>query len=246
MTGSKSTLAEHDRTDDLRRRLYRADATAVDLQHYLDVPVVPEAPASVDELVLAPAPPPRRRRVGPGAAVALVVACGIVVAALLQQPLADQRRWTAPLQPARTVLQDVGSGRILAVDPTQVTGPTPVPIDVDGTPVVGRRFDGVGDAVVALDLPVTSSGAGQAAVAVSSTRGTPIAWRALRVATRKDRSSYQQVIAMQTITSEANFATPMTFTFTGGAPTRIVLEAPEGLRWTLLITAIPEGVEVSR
>ena len=108
--------------------------------------------------------------------------------------------------------------------------------------MVGRRLDGRDLGALVLQVrrahAVVAVGDDErAVVALYSERISTIPWRALRVATRGDGSSYDQVVAAGRVTSRTDLATPNAFTYAGGPPTRIAIDAPVGLHWTLLVAA---------
>ncbi|WP_375390074.1 hypothetical protein [uncultured Amnibacterium sp.] len=240
-----TTAQEPAEEDTLRRRLYRADATEADVQRYRDLVgpdgAEPGAAARADES--APAPARSRHRLAAGITVAAVALSVVTATTLLQQPAAPPLRPTASAVPdARIVVQDIGDGQILRVDPAEAGGPAPISVWIDGTAAAAQRFDGTGDAVLLVDLPSASSHRQRAVLSLYSTAASTIEWRALRRATRPDRTLYEQIVARGTIEAHRDFATPSTFDYSGSAPARIALEAPAGVRWTLLITGIPSTI----
>ena len=225
--------------DDLRRRLYRAGATDADLQRYLDerrAVVPPEEPG--------PTPPLRRPRrwTAVVAAAGVVAICAAAIGVVLQQPV-PRPKPTAAARAPHVVMQDIGDGRLLPVDPDGLTGPTPTAASIDGTASTAQRFDGIGDQVVVAQLSGVESGTDRAVLAFTSAEPSTISWRALRLATRMDWSSYEEVVAMGRVLSDVESATPARFTYAGGPPMRIVVQAPAGLHWTLLVA--PENSAAS-
>jgi len=70
---------------------------------------------------------------------------------------------------------------------------------------------------------------------LSSTKASTIAWRALRLTTRTDWTSYEQVVAQGTVAGRPRVASPIDFHYVGAPPSRISIEAPYGVHWTVLI-----------
>jgi hypothetical protein len=213
MTGGTERERTEVALDDLRRRLYRADATEEDVRQYLAgrAAVVPaEAPPAAQER--------RRRRgtpVGVVAVVGALAACVAITAVLLPRP-------TSAPAPAAT----------RAAEPSRVSGPTLTAVPIDGTATAAERFEGVGDGVLSIHLPSAEFGTLRAAVLVYSSRTSTISWTAMR-----PPSEDASVIARARVTSHVDFASPKAFTYAGGPPTRITVEAPEGLHWTMLVAA---------
>jgi hypothetical protein len=210
------TAEERERTeaelDDLRRRLYRPDATDADLREYLAERAT-AAPADAP----APAPPRRHRRavLGVAAVAVALAACIAGTAVLLPRPANPSARPAAA-----------------SAEPSRVSGPTLTAVPIDGAATAAERFEGVGDGVLSIHLPGAEFGTMRAVVLVYSSRTSTISWTAVR-----PPSGDVSVVARARVTSHVDFATPHPFTYAGGPPTRITVAAPEGLHWTVLVAA---------
>jgi len=239
MTAPQQSPEDQARLDALRRRLYRPDATEADRQQYaaasaarvLEPESAPEAPGTTA------APPARRPRWGAVVvAVALAGLAGIAIGQRLAPPAVETARPTA----APVLQQDFEDGPRFAVDTKGVTGPTAVATNVHGTAVVGQQFEGHGPAVVPVELLPGSFDGGRAMVVLTAAQPAPTAWRALRLLTRNDFSSFPVVMAHGTADPGQIVATPSTFIYPGAAPARIAVEAPDSVRWTLVVAATPQ------
>lgn len=221
------------RLDDLRRRLYRADATDRDLQRYI------EERESALPLEPSPPPPPGRssrpsfRGIALGAAAVLVLVTAVVAGA---------RAGTQAAEPTRTprgttVQQNVGDGPVLTVN-GEVEGPSPVAVTIDGTAAVGQRFQGYGSVVVFLDPPTGSDAGGRALVGVTSTLPEGVAWRALLDFATGDGTTSPLVIAHGIAEDRSGAHAPTTFGYPTRPPTRIAIAAPAGVGWTLVVGVV--------
>jgi hypothetical protein len=218
------------RLDDLRRRLYRADVTDADVQQYLAQRGEPSDP----ETLLAPEPPPPPApRFGRPAKVAAIAhaACAAVLGVRRAQPAEEPR--PEPTQ----VLRDADGGPRFAIDLAGVSGPVTVRTSVRGTPVVGQQFEGHGSAVVPVDPSPGSFAGGRAMIVLTAAQSAPTEWRAVRLITRNDWTSYPVVLAHGSADPGMIVATPSTFVYPGAPPARIAVDVPEGIRWTLVVAA---------
>jgi len=238
MTASPQSPEEDARLDALRRALYRPDATEADRRRYQAEREAVLEPAPVLEAAAAPpAPPARRSRVGLAVlAVVLAALGGMVVGERLAQPAPHVAQPTA--EPV--LQQDFEDGPRFAVDTKGVSGPRAVATSVHGTPVIGQQFEGHGPAVVPVDLLPGSFDGGRAMVVLTSAQSAPTAWRALRLLTRNDFSSFPVVMAHGTADPGMLVATPSTFVYPGAPPARVAVEAPDDIRWTLVVAATPQ------
>ncbi|GAA4741999.1 hypothetical protein GCM10025783_11640 [Amnibacterium soli] len=238
MTAPQQSPEEVPRLDALRRALYRPDATDADRQRYAAEQQAVRPPDPEATTAAAPAAPvPRRWRLGLTVlAVVLAAAGGILVGQRFAQPLQQTARPTA----APVLQQDVQDGARYAVDTAGVSGPRSVATTVRGTAVIGQRFEGRGSAVVPVDLLPGTFDGGRAMVVLTAARSAPTEWRALRLLTRNDFSSFPVVMAHGTADPGTLVATPSTFVFPGAPPARIAVEAPDDVRWTLVVAASPQ------
>ena len=239
MTAPQQSPEEDARLDALRRALYRPDATDADRQRYraeqAAVLLEPEPTAQ------APEPPVERpaRRLRWGVmvvAVALAGLAGIAIGQRLAPPAVETARPTA----APVLQQDFEDGSRYEVDTKGVSGPRAVATTVRGTAVIGQRFEGHGPAVVPVDLLPGSFDGGRAMVVLTAAQPAPTAWRALRLLTRNDFSSFPMVMAHGTADPGQLVATPSSFIYPGAPPARIAVEAPDSVRWTLVVAATPQ------
>jgi hypothetical protein len=237
MTGSPESVDVQERLSELRRRLYRDGATEEDLRRYAeerDSLLGPQQAVSESADVAAA---PRRRRlllVGAAGAVVLAAIVGSVVTAGAMHPLAARPSPTAPAPVATGRPLDIGDGQTLVQDADVVTTPTSQLVSTDGA-VATRQYQGTGNAVVPLDISTASFESGRAVVVLSADQASPMAWRALRLVSRRDWTSYQQVVAQGTVASRAGFVSPVLFDYVGTPPSHVAIEAPHGLNWTLLV-----------
>lgn len=236
MTAPQQSPEEDARLDALRRRLYRADATDADRQRYAaerEAVVRSAATAGPAAAAVAAPPPPRSHAGLTVAAVVLAALAGMVVGEHLPQPLPHTARPAAD----RAAQQTFDAGPAFAVHTAGVSRPASVATSVRGTPVLGQRFVGHGPAVVPVALLPGSFDGGRATVVLTAAQPAPIAWRALRVLSLNDSSSFPVVMAQGFADPGSAVATPSMFVFSGAAPARIAVEAPDTVRWTLVVAA---------
>jgi hypothetical protein len=228
MTAPKQSDEAERRLDDLRRHLYRADATAADVERYLAErgDALEAEPEPADEPI---APPPgwsaKRTTV-----VALVAVAALVVGVQVARPAQE-----VPTPTRTQALQQVGMRQPAAVDMTDVSGPVEVGTTVRGTPVEGEQFEGTGPAVVPVERASDTFAGGRAMVVLTADKPVPLEWRALRIVTRNDRPSSSFVLAHGTADPGDIVATPSTFVYPGAPPARIAVEVPKGVRWSLIV-----------
>ena len=220
------------RLNDLRRRLYRADATEADRLRYeaaLQATRPPEAPL-LDAAQARLPRPGRRAAVG---LVVVLVTVGLVVAVRLGQPV------SLPPRPvvAEVLRQDRTAGRLLTAG---VSGPAAVAASIRGVAVTAQRFQGRGDAVVPFAAPAGASDGGRVLVVLASDGPATIGWRAVRLRTSVDWTSHPVAMARGSAEPGAVVATPITFVYSGSPPAQIAVDAPDGVGWTLLIAATGE------
>jgi hypothetical protein len=231
-----------ERLDALRRRLYRPGSSEADLRRYLD-----ERDAIARDEPVDDTPPralPQRRRLVMGASglgLALVVALTVAV-----DHGAPARVAAKPATPAATagppLTMDVGDGQTLTVPAGAVTTSTATPTSVRGTAVVGRLFEGSGNAVVSIDPPSDPLSGGSAVVLASSSSRIPVAWRVLSTL-RLGRAFSGPMVLARGISAEPSGApVPQTFRYQAESPpARIAVAAPHGTRWSLLIAVAGEA-----
>ena len=232
MTSPRKSSEEEARLDALRRRLYRADATEADRQRYEAeriATIEPEPLAAAEEQ-----PAARRPRRGAVVLAAVVAGgLGLTLGVVVAQPATER----AKPAPAKVLQQSISDAQRFTIDTAGVRGPTSVATAILGTALIGQRFEGHGPAVVPVDLLPGSFDGGRAMVVLTAAQPAPTAWRALRVVTRSDFSSFPVVMAHGTADPGTIVATPSTFVYPGAPPARIAVEAPDDVRWTLLVAA---------
>uniref|UniRef100_UPI0035C954D6 hypothetical protein n=1 Tax=uncultured Amnibacterium sp. TaxID=1631851 RepID=UPI0035C954D6 len=167
-------------------------------------------------------------------ALAAVAGVALLAGVRLGQPGSTPDATATATPRVQAVLQDVGDGRVLTVD-GRADGPTPVPVSIDGTAVVGQRFQGYGTAVVGFDPPDGSFEGGRVLVDVTSSAPTRVSWRALIMLTRMDWTSYPLVAARGIAQDHSGARAPTVFVYPSRPPTRIAVEAPPGVGWTLVV-----------
>jgi hypothetical protein len=217
------------RLDDLRRRLYRADATDDDLRRYLDERrAEPEAPPSPERTGTRRTP----RRLVLGVALAAVLAVGTAIA--VSGRVAGSLEEAAPSSSPLAARNGFGDGLARAVE-----GPTAVAVSIDGTAAVGQRYQGYGDATVAFTAPAGSGDGGRALVDVTSSEPSVVEWQArLRVAPGSG-STYAYVLANGSAQDRSGAHAPTTFTYASRPLTHLVVSAPSGVGWTLVVAVTP-------
>ena len=238
MTAPRHSPEEEAHFDALRRALYRPDAADADRQRYEAERASVLAPEPSEKAAAhAAAPPVRRSRTDLTVhAIELAAVVGMEDGQRIALPVAQTVQPTA--EPV--LQQDFEDGPKFAVNMKGVSGPRSVATAVRGTPVIGQQFEGHGSAVVPVDLLPGSFDGGRAMVVLTSAQSAPTAWRALRLLTRNDFSSFPVVLAHGTADPGMLVATPSTFVFPGAPPARIAVEAPDDIRWTLVVAATPQ------
>ena len=255
VTGIRESVEAQERLDELRRRLYRDGAGEEDLRRYAEVRdsilrlQQPRTEASGTSGTAgtpraADAPPSSRRprllRLAAFAVAPLVVVglgVGIAATASPIRPHAAITPITStpPAPVPTTPPQDIGDGQLLVQDAAVVTAPSTLSVSIDGSVANAQQFEGTGDAVVPLDVSAAGFSGGRGVVVLSSPAVAPIDWRALRVATRTDWTSYQEVLAQGTVLTGSPAPSPILFDYPADPPSHLAIQAPHGLRWTLLV-----------
>ena len=245
MTGIRESVEAQERLDELRRRLYRDGAGEEDLRRYAEVRdslLRLEHPGT--EASDAPTAAPIRRRprlrvVAFAVAPLLIVGVGVGIAATAS-PVRPHVAMTLAVTPAPDPIttvppQDIGDGQLLVQDANIVTAPSTLSVSIDGSVANAQQFEGTGSAVVPLDVSSAGFSGGRGVVVLSSSAVAPVDWRALRVATRTDWSSYQEVLAQGTVLTGSPTPSPVIFDYPADPPSHLAIQASHGLRWTLLV-----------
>jgi hypothetical protein len=249
VAGSKDSFEVQQRLDELRRSLYRDGATDEDLRRYAE-----ERTALLDD----PEPPteslsdrtPRRKHrllvAAAAGAVALFATIGIAVTARPVHPFAVPTP-TPHAAPVRTgTLQDIGDGQALLQEAKVITSPPIQVVIVGGTAATARQYLGIGDAVVALDLSTAPVDGNSGVVMLSSSKPSPIEWRALRLRTRRDWTPYEQVVARGTVIVRPGIQSRIDLHYVSPPPSRIAIRAPFGVRWTALVAFLSDSAPPPR
>ena len=228
-----------DRVDDLRRRLYRVDASEEDLQRYLAEQPVQPAVEPIEEVSGDGVKRFPRRRTGIALAVVMTAAAVLIVQGA-RSPTGSAGPTALPA--GQALLQSIGDGQVLDVAGGEVTDAVNVPAAVHGTAVAGQRFSGRGNALVAFHPPSGAFDGGTLMVAMTATGSAPVRWRALLVMTRNETTSYPLVLARGRVDRESGLGVPTTFIYPSRPPTRFAVAAAPDVRWTLVV-AVTNGVE---
>ncbi|TDS77239.1 hypothetical protein [Amnibacterium kyonggiense] len=219
--------------DALRRRLYRPGSTESDLRRYLAErsAIAPEpAPQSVPALPHAP-----RRRFVPVAALSAVVAVALAVSLSQLHALRAPARSAATASPVPVLVQDIGDGTTLTVPQRASIRTATTPIAIDGTAVVGQRFEGSGNAMLVVDPPRRAMHGGVATVLLTSIGPVPVSWRALSLVYLGQWTAVPVVLARGSSAEPPGVGAPRTFRYRDAPPTRIAVIAPAGVRWSVLV-----------
>lgn len=249
MIGTQESSAAQQRLEDLRRRLYRNGATEEDLRRYAEErAALLDAPLPAAERVASPTAHPTHGLLVAlfAAAVALLAAVGVSIAA---RP-APMTRAPTPAPSATPLvlgsIQDIGGGQTLLQQAGVVTSPPVQVVIVGGMAATAQQYLGVGGAVVALDLSSAPVDGTRAVVMLSSSRPAPIEWRALSLGTHRDWSSYEEIVARGTVVAWPGVQSRIDLHYVGPPPSRIAVEAPLGVHWTLLVAFLSDSAAPPR
>lgn len=239
MSGATRHAEAQERVDALRRRLYRSDATEEDLRRYL---AERDADSTVEPTTRQEAAAPRRRRLLlPALVLIALVASGTGLALTPQHPT------TPPTPSARAAAPDAAFASVVAVAGTLAADPASPAVrrhvsrrtTADGGTVLSQRFDGSGATVVPLDLTTAPFDGGRAVVMLTTSRRGPDGWRAVRVRTRRDWSSYAEVVARGPSTDDAGIPFATIAPYDGSPPGWIAVDAARDVRWRLEVMFLP-------
>lgn len=253
------------RLDDLRRRLYRDGATQDDLRRYLgergalaeaNVPdalphsapdALPDAllgarPEDLLEGVTDGRPVPRRRAALTAIAAAVAVAVVVTIAGVAATPHARSVVAATPAaSDGRSTAPSMAAGRDGSGTTVQngSTKPTRVAVSVDGVAATAWQIEGHGSVYVPVDRAGASFRGGRAVVVLSAPDTVPIAWRAVRLLTRSNRSSNEQVVARSAAANRSGVPKSTFIDYDGDPPSHVAVQAQSGRGWTLLVALIP-------
>lgn len=239
MTAPQRSSEDDARLDALRRRLYRPEATDADRQRYAAASAAAVLESEPDAATADRPPEEAARRPRWGAVVVAVALAGLAGVGIGQH-LAPRAAETARPSAAPVLRQDFEDAPTFAVHMRGVSGPVSVATSIRGTPVLGQQFEGRGRAVVPVDLLPGSFDGGRAMVVLTAAQPTPTAWEALGLVNGNDVSAFPVVMARGTADPGRIVATPSMFVYPGAAPGRIAVEAPDDVRWTLVVAATPQ------
>jgi hypothetical protein len=214
--------------DALRRRLYRADATPEDVQRYRD-----RLDSVRPPLPTAPPPARPRGRAAPLLALLLVpsAVAALVVGAQASRPEVLDPVVAAPAPlPARS--HDEFDDEMIATGRT-LAGPRDVAVTIAGTAVAGQRYRGTGGAVLPLAAPRGAFDGGRMLVDLTTSGPDRVGWRARAVDLAEPSSSV--LIASGAVRSPVGADPPMLLRYPAQPPTRLEIDAPAGVGWSVLI-----------
>jgi hypothetical protein len=245
VTGTQESFRAQQRLDDLRRCLYRDGATEEDLRRYAEERALLDAEQRGDldsnPSVAEPAGAAMQHHTHRllvalfAAAVVLLAGTGVSITARAVHPTARPTSATSATPPEQGSIEDIGGGQTLVQEAAVVASPPTEVVVVEGMAATAQQYQGTGDAVVALDLSAAPFGGSRGVVMLSSSTPSTIAWRALRLVTRRDWTTYEQIVDQGTVAAGRRVPSPIDFHYVGSPPSRIAIEAPFGVRWTLLV-----------
>ena len=230
---------ERARLDELRRGLYRPGATELDVQRYtaLSEEAEPDRPPA-----RAPLPARRRRPIVPVLTGLLVAALGVgavgIAAVRQSAPTAVPTASSVPSSDT-TALPD-GSGWRIRVDgdaraPAAAGGPgrpTPLILYIDGVATAGQVMYGKGRAVVPIDVTTAQAGDGKLLVWLYSPGSQALGWQAYR-SSRIDARPRRERLGSSAPRVRQVVPRPGAVAYRDDPPDSVVVDAPEGVPWTL-------------
>jgi hypothetical protein len=249
VTGTQESVRAQQRLEDLRRCLYRDGATEEDLRRYAE-----ERAALVDAQV------PVAGSSGAGmvhhthrllvalfaTAVALLACIGVSITARPAHPRTAPTSAASATAPTQGSIEDIGGGQALVQQAGVVTSPPTQVVIVGGTAATAQQYQGVGGAVVALDLSSAPFDGSRGVVMLSSTKASSIEWRALSLGTHRNWATYEEIVARGTVLARPGIQSRIDFQYLGPPPSRIAVEAPFGVHWTLLVAFLSGSGRTSR
>lgn len=211
------TDAELDR---LRRRLYRPGAEADDVRRYeaaRDAAVLP-VDALPTDLGVHRSP---LRFALIGAAVVLVLGAGAV--------LLRARPPDGALLPDRVpAVPGPVAPAVAAEDPT---------VTATRIPPATAVFHGRGAGTAWLDPGRLPARSGRLDLVLTLAETARVRWWVTRVEVGRQGESVVRLIAEQTWTQTSGVAVPVAFPYRGAPPTSVRMEVPDGVAWSLLVSA---------
>jgi hypothetical protein len=218
-------MDRQERLDELRRRLYRPDATEEDHRRY--------AAAAGPAVASASRP---RRQVLPALLVVgvLVVACVVAVVASRVAPALEKAPVAAP-----AVTTTAPSTNFDIVARGTVGLPESVPVDADGVAVTAQRFRGDGAAAVPLEVASAPKHTGRVVLVLSSADPGTISWRAVGLTGHAPAASSPE-LAHSAAKDRRGVPSSEWFAYTSGPPHWITVKAAAGASWTLTVAFLPK------
>ena len=247
---SKVADANGPTAEELRRRLYDADATEQDHARYRAAleaeaqpqPAPPSAEAPAGEPAAAPAVAPQHRRRVITILASVVGAAAIVGALVALQPRTDASPVDPPPSPstipvdeaARSeFLQDLGSGGAAGIAAFLVTHRAAPQLDrVSRLFLVERHGRGPGS--VSLEGVPKAADQGRATVFLVTQFAGPAGWSAYQAGLGSE--SRGVLDASRAGAQEGGVPTMATFSYAlGDRPVRLVVDVPAGVRWGIAV-----------
>jgi hypothetical protein len=235
--------------DELRRRIYRADATEDDRARYRDLVQRAEAtgrgatdadarPGSTDDHRAVPAAatgPRRRRGLLLAGAFALVALAGISVSLLPRgaaEPPSPSPQAIAVDGPTRSeFVQNLAGGGAAGIAAYLVTHRSPPELR-NASRFYTIERDGTGPRSFSLNGTPAETASGRATVFLVVEVQGRAAWTAYRVREQTDDPSPLQVVARRSGDQRSGVLSSATFRYaSGGRPVRLDVDVPAGVRW---------------
>lgn len=214
--------AEAARVDVLRRRLYRSGASDDDLRRYTEAQGAPTVGAQQP----APAAAPERR----ARPVAVALAAIALVAVLAGTGAALTVRFDRSAETARQAAARASAARADGILTSIRT--TALFEKHDSS---AQQFTGRGSAIVPLSTSGASFRGGRAVLALSSPTAAELGWRATRPSARQDSTFGDQILAVSDARQRQGPSATEVAPYVDIPPSRIAVQAPSGVRWTLLV-----------
>ena len=225
--------------ESLRRRLYRPDATTQDRRRFEELADAVE-PVPAPSAPEATRPDPARRRSRTLVVLAAVAAGAVAVLLVTNRPSpAPQDLPTNPAAQAAVGASEIRA-ELVALQPDAPTA-TEVRTRLGGVRTRLQRFEGAGRTVVAIDTSGAQQVNGTLLVMLTAMSADAVGWSATRPTRQPGHSQYVEVVASGTADPvDASPAYGM-HAYDGSPPSRLLISAPDGDRWTLTIAFLPRG-----
>lgn len=235
--------------DALRRRLYRAGASAEDVARYRALLAAQPGPHPTEPRT---AGRPSARRALAARAAVLALIGGLALAALTLRapgPRGEAVTTPAPRRPAPSAValavpasartafvSRLEAGRGAGVADWFEDHPESRPAQVTTlSRAATEEHHGTGSAEVLLEPSALADRGGRMTVIVTLADDGVVRWRALRTAERTDHSPYAQEVAVRRTPQTAGLPISATVVYAGDAPARLRVEAASGLPWDVVV-----------